>query len=98
MSKAGVLLFSIQCLLLLPLCMEFGFEFLLSNVVLPVLSRPEVIKPFSCSTQLSRTFQLLIKTKNAAKDFNCIQLSDVFIMPTIVGILTFMSGINFVLS
>ena len=37
---------------------------------------PEVIKPFSCSTQLSMKFFLLINVK----------------MPTIVGILTFMSG------
>ena len=39
---------------------------------------PEVIKKFSCSTQLSRNFFLLINVK----------------MPTIVGILTFMSGKN----
>ena len=44
--------------------------------------RPEAIKLFSCSTQLSTKFQLLIKTK----------------IPKIVGILTFMSKINFVLS
>ena len=37
---------------------------------------PEVIKLFSCSTQLSMKFFLLINVK----------------MPTIVGILTFMSG------
>ena len=37
---------------------------------------PEVIKLFSCSTQLSINFFLLIDVK----------------MPTIVGILTFMSG------
>ena len=37
---------------------------------------PEVIKLFSCSTQLSMNFFLLINVK----------------MPTIVGILTFMSG------
>ena len=39
---------------------------------------PEVIKLFSCSTQLSRKFFLLINVK----------------MPTIVGILTFMSRKN----
>ena len=39
---------------------------------------PEVIKLFSCSTQLSTKFILLINVK----------------MPTIVGILTFMSMIN----
>ena len=37
---------------------------------------PEVIKLFSCSTQMSMEFFLLINVK----------------MPTIVGILTFMSG------
>ena len=41
-------------------------------------SGPEVIKLFSCSTQLSRKFILLINVK----------------MPTIVGILTFVSMIN----
>ena len=39
---------------------------------------PEVIKLFSCSTQLSMKFFLLINVK----------------MPTAVGILTFMSGKN----
>ena len=42
---------------------------------------PEVIKLFSCSTQLSMKFFLLINVK----------------MPTIVGILTFMSGKNNIL-
>ena len=41
-------------------------------------SGPEFIKLFSCSTQLSMIFFLLINVK----------------MPTIVGILTFMSGKN----
>ena len=41
-------------------------------------SGPEVIKLFSCSTQLSMKFFLLINVK----------------MPTIVGILTFMSRKN----
>ena len=40
--------------------------------------RPEVIKLFPCSTQLSTKFILLINVK----------------MPTIVGILTFISMIN----
>ena len=40
---------------------------------------PEVIKLFSCSTQLRLKFILLINVK----------------MPTIVGILTFMSMINY---
>ena len=44
-------------------------------------SGPEVIKLFSCSTQLSMEFFLLINVK----------------MPTIVGILTFMSGKNSIL-
>ena len=42
---------------------------------------PEVIKLFSCSTQLSMNFFLLINVK----------------MPTVVGILTFMSGKNNIL-
>ena len=42
---------------------------------------PEVIKLFSCSTQLSMKFFLLLNVK----------------MPTIVGILTFMSGKNSIL-
>ena len=60
-------------------------------------SGPEVIKLFSCSTQLSTKFQLLIKTKIPKNDdfdfkFLALSLSDVFIMPinvkmpTIVGI------------
>ena len=40
------------------------------------ISGPEVVKLFSCSTQLSMKFFLLINVK----------------MPTNVGILTFMSG------
>ena len=44
-------------------------------------SGPEVIKLFSCSTQLSMKIFLLINVK----------------MPTIVGILTFMSGKNSIL-
>ena len=44
-------------------------------------SGPEIIKFVSCSTQLSMKFFLLINVK----------------MPTIVGILTFMSGINSIL-
>ena len=44
-------------------------------------SGPQVIKLFSCSTQLSIKFFLLINVK----------------MPTIVGILTFMSGKNSIL-
>ena len=44
-------------------------------------SGPEVIKLFSCLTQLSMNFFLLINVK----------------MPTIVGILTFVSGKNSIL-
>ena len=66
----------------------------------------EVVKLFSCSTLLSMELQMLIKTKMLKiKDFLVLILSDVvFIMlinvkmPTIVGILTFMSKINFILS
>ena len=67
---------------------------------------PEVIKLFSCSTQLSTKFQPPIKLQyGQIKKFLALSLSDVvFItlinvkMPTIVGILTFMSRINLVLS
>ena len=60
---------------------------------------------FSCSAQPSTKFQLLIKAKILTnKKFLASSLSDVvfimlinFKMPTIVGILTFMSRINFVL-
>ena len=63
---------------------------------------PEVIQLFSCSTQLNKKFQLLIKTKiPKVKKFFALSLSDVvFIMlinvkmPTIVGILAFMSMIT----
>ena len=65
---------------------------------------PEVIKLFSCSTQLSMEFQLLIKLKyRQIKKFLSLSLSEVvFIMiinvkmPTIVSILIFMSRIIFV--
>ena len=66
----------------------------------------EDIKLFSCSTQLSMKFQLLIKKKySKGKKFLALSLSDAVLillinvkMPTTVGILTFMSRINFVLS
>ena len=68
--------------------------------------RPEVINFFSCSTQLSIKFQLIIKTKIPTNiKVSCVKsLRRVFIMlinvkmPTIVGILTFMSRINLVVS
>ena len=68
---------------------------------------PEVIKLFSCSTQLSMKYQLLIKTKIPPnKEVSCFKSLRccVFIMlinvkmPTIVGILTFICRKNFVLS
>ena len=60
----------------------------------------KIIKLFSCFTQLSAKFQLLIKNKMLKnKDFSC--FSDVLFimlinvkMPTSVGLLTFMSMIN----
>ena len=73
--------------------------------VFPDKIRPEVIKRFSCSTQLSMQFQLLIKGKIMKnKDFFLavkLKLSDaVFILlinvkiPTIVGIFTLMSRLK----
>ena len=68
-----------------------------SHFVIPKTS-PEVIKLFPSSIQLSTKFQLLIKTKiSTNEDVVFIMLINVK-MPTIVGILTFMSRINFVLS
>ena len=73
----------------------------------PFRSGPEVIKRFSCSSQLSTTFQLLMKKLKyrQMKTFLALSVSDVvFIMlinvkmPTFVGILTFMSRTKFVLS
>ena len=63
---------------------------------------PEVIKLFSCSTQLRVKFQLLIKIKyrqlkKLLSDVVFIMLINVK-MPTFVGILTSMSRINFVLT
>ena len=55
-----------------------------SGLIYGLISKhdPEVIKLFSCSTQLRMKFVLLINVK----------------VPTIVGILTFMSGKNSILS
>ena len=61
---------------------------------------------FSCSTQLSTKFQLLLKLNYLhMKKFLALSLSEVLFimlinvkMPTIVGILTFMSRVNFVIS
>ena len=71
-----------------------------------LISGPEVINFFSYSTQLSTKFQLLIKTKiltneevSCFKSLRCcIYNANKVKIPTIVGILTFMSRINFVLS
>ena len=67
--------------------------------------RLKAIKLFSCSTQLSTKFQLLINTKISTNKAVTLGLSDGVLiklinvkMPTIVGISTFMSRINFVLS
>ena len=49
---------------------------------------PEVVKPFSCLTQLSVEFLMLISIKISR--MLCLPLINVK-MPTIVGILTFMS-------
>ena len=65
----------------------------------------EVIKQFTCLTQLSMNFYLLIKTKMLKnEDFLAFKLSGaIFIMlitvkmPAIIGILTFISLINFIL-
>ena len=66
------------------------------------MTGPEVIKLFSFSTQLSTKFQLLIKTKILTnEEVSCFKSLIMLInvkMPTIVGILTFMSRINFLLS
>ena len=51
------------------------------STILAIHSCPEVIKLFSCSTQLSMKFFLLLNVK----------------MPTIVGILTFMHRKNNIL-
>ena len=57
---------------------QFGFHSLYGNGVQHEEPGPEVIKLFLCSTQLSIKFIMLINVK----------------MPTIVGILTFISMIN----
>ena len=72
-----------------------------TNSVYVNLNRPQGNKPFLCSTQLSTTFQLLIKSEIPTnEEFLALSLTGVvFIMlinvkmQTIVGILTFMSRI-----
>ena len=74
-------------------------------------SEPEVIKLGPCSIQLSMKLQLLIKTKmrkNANEDFSCFQtlrwciyqsyINIKMLTITVVGILIFMSMINFMFS
>ena len=63
----------------------------LYSVTIRLRSGPEVIKLFSCSTQLSMEFQLLIKSKMLKKKILAFKLSDVVCtmlinvkMPTIV--------------
>ena len=76
------------------------------NITLDLLGNFACFFIISCSTQLSMKFQLLIKTKMLKiKDFLAFKLWNVvFIMlinvkmPTIVGILTFMSMIKLTLS
>ena len=77
------------------------------NLAYSLCPSPEFFKKlFSCSTQLSMNFKLLIKTdipRNEEASFLSFS-GVVFIMlinvkmPTIVGILTFMSRINYMLS
>ena len=77
-----------------------------TNDLSTLTTGPEFIKLFSCSTQLSMKFQLLIKTKIPTNEgFFSLSLSDVVFtmlinvkMPTFVGIFTFMSRINSMLS
>ena len=61
---------------------------------------PAVIKLLSCSNQLSMEFQLLIKT-NLLSSYRTLRFVFILLMnvkmPTIVGILTFMGQINFML-
>ena len=64
------------------------------------LPGPEVIKLFSCSIQLSMKFQMLIKVKlsRTLASFRLFFLLINVKMPTIFGILTFMSRKNFMLN
>ena len=75
--------------------------------VIVLLSDPEIIKLFSCSTQLSTNFLQLIKTETLNKiDISlALKLSDVVFvllinvkMPTIVFYLTCVSRINLMLN
>ena len=90
---------------------NINFTVIRTRTFLASMPDPEVIKLFSRSTQMSTKFQLLIKTKiptnkevTSFKSLRCCIYPAHFIllinvkMPTIVGILTFMSRINFMLS
>ena len=87
------------------MCLETYVTFTMSfHTWKDVSSGLMVIKLFTCSTQQSTKFHLLIKTKILTKKYLALSISDVvFIMlinvkmPTMVGILTFMSRITFVL-
>ena len=65
----------------LQICIDRAHWLILMQNILVMIEGPKVIKPFSCSTQLSMKVFLLINIK----------------MPTIVGILTVMSGKNSIL-
>ena len=68
----------------LPICITVHFKshWLCITSIISEITGPEVIKLFSCPTQLGTKFQLLIKTKIATnKEVSCFSLSDVvFIM------------------
>ena len=95
---------SVGFVLLSNFVMRSFVSFLALMISLVMRTSLEVKKLFSCSTQMSMKFQLLIKTKIIKKTILAFKLWDVvFIilinvkMPTLVGILTFMSMINFML-
>ena len=81
------------CLVLITLRKAYCF-WLVYHIYCP--PGPEGIKLFSCTSQLSIKFHLLIKTKMLKKiGISCFYISyDVIILLTIVGILTFMSRIK----
>ena len=63
---------------------------------------PQVIKLFSCATQLIMKFQLLIESKILKNNLKHSAVLFIVLinvkMPTIVGNLTFMSVINLILN
>ena len=62
-------------------------------------SDPEVIKLFSCSTQLSMKFQMLISINSGSDKLRMLFFLLIKVkMSTTVGILTIMSRKNFMLS